>query len=136
MLKKRISDIVYEAASAPDKQMKIAILRKNDSPQLRGYLGLTMDKNAVWDLPEGAPPFKENKFPDSEIMMYTEFRRMYLFLKGGHPTLKPSKREGLFIGLLESLDAKDSKFLIEVVKAKKLPQGLTARAIKEAFFWL
>jgi hypothetical protein len=66
-------------------------------------------------------------------MLYTEARRLYLFLKGGNPNLTPFRREMLFINLLETVHPNDAKLLL-TVKEKKLPyKGLTLNLIKEAY---
>lgn len=46
--------------------------------------------------------------------------------------MKQTKRESLFINLLESLDPKEAKILIDA-KDKKLDLGLTKKVIDEVF---
>jgi hypothetical protein len=65
-------------------------------------------------------------------MLYTEARRLYLFLKGGNPNLTSFRRETLYITLLETVHPDDAKLLL-AIKEKKLPyKGLTLNFIKEA----
>jgi hypothetical protein len=65
-------------------------------------------------------------------MLPAELRRMYLFIDGGAPNLKPVRRESLWIELLECVDPEDAK-LLNLIKDKKLPEGLTADTVKKAF---
>ena len=132
-IRQKISSIVEQAATAKTPEEKIHILRYHDHPALRGYLGMTIDPNCKWALPPGAPPFKPCALPNVEMALYNEFRRMYIFIEGKYPGLKSGRRETLFGTLLEALDPKDAEFLINVVKDKKLPKGLTPKIIKEAF---
>jgi hypothetical protein len=133
MIPRKISEIVAEAAEMPYKEDKIARLRAYDHPALRGYLRMALDPNMKMALPEGRPPFKPSKVPDLESVLYREFRRMYIFFPGGNTNLKPGRREQLFITFLESLDPKEADFILDVVKAKKLPEGLDEATIWEAF---
>ena len=62
-----------------------------------------------------------------------EARRLYLFIEGGHPTLKQTRREQLFIELLEILNPEDAKLLCNI-KDKKMPyKGITYNLTKEVF---
>ena len=134
MIPRLISDIVKEAAMAQTKEDKIQILRSN----LRGdalpiYLRLAIDRNIKWLIPEGAPNYTPSPHPDTEYVAYNEARRLYIFLEGGQPNLRQSRREQLFIQLLETMHPRDADFLINVVKDHKLPEGLTEKVIREAF---
>lgn len=128
-----ISEILQNASKLTKKEEKIEYLRTNYNPVLGNILKYTFNKEYVWDLPPGDPPYKPNEFPDSHGMLYTEARKLYLFLRGGNPNLTPFKREMLFINLLETVHPEDAKLLLSV-KDKKLPyKGLTLNLIKEAY---
>ena len=108
-------------------------LYKNDSPALRAILKYAYDPKVKFILPEGAPPYKQNQLPDLQSVLYSELRKLYLFVEGGNPNLKQTRREYLFIQLLENLDKEDAE-LIVAVKDKKIPyKGITAKLVKEAF---
>lgn len=128
-----IFQILEKAAEQKAAADKIAILQQNAGPALYTILKYTYDPNIVWDLPEGAPPYKPCPFPAQEMRLHSEIRRLYLFIKGGNPNLTKLRRESLFIELLESIHPSDAELLVHV-KDKKLPyKGLTAKVIKEAF---
>ena len=62
---------------------------------------------------------------------------MFNFLKGGNNTLSKTRKETLFIQILEGLHQTEAELLI-AVKEKKLNnmyKGLTANLVKEAFGW-
>lgn len=133
---KYIHKIVDEAAAIRTKQEKINFLRKNGHPIIINYLRMACDKNLQWALPEGAPPYtcKKEAQRDSEFMLYNEYKWICrVFLKGGHPTLTDRRRQQLFQAFLEDLHEGDAKFFIDVVKAKKLPKGLSKKILDEAW---
>ena len=63
-------------------------------------------------------------------MLYSEMRRMYVFLEGKSNVSKV-RREQLFIEILEQLDPDDAKLLLEV-KARKI-KGVSKNVVKQAF---
>ena len=128
-----IAEILEQASKLTKKDEKIDFLRKNYSTALATVLKYALDPNIVWALPDGDPPYKKNPYTDQETMLYSEARRLYLFIEGGNPNLTNMKREMLFIGLLESIAQKDAE-LILAAKNKKIPyKGITANLIEEAF---
>lgn len=128
-----ISEILRKANDAPDDASRVAILLQHDSPTLRNMLELALDPRVKWALPEGNPPFKPNDLVDQQHRLYTEMRKMYLFLEGGNPNLNQTRREYLFIELLETLDPEDAK-LVLAAKDKKIPySNITAKVVATAF---
>ena len=125
---------ILEKASEPKAVAdRIAILHQHNSGALQTILKYAYDPNIVWDLPEGAPPYKPCPYPAQEMRLFAEIRRLYLFIKGGNPNLNKLRRETLFIELLESIHPEDAKLLL-VVKEKNLPyKSLNAKVINEAF---
>ena len=63
-------------------------------------------------------------------MLYSEMRRMYVFLEGKSNVSKV-RREQLFIEILEQLDPDDALLLLEV-KARKI-KGVSKNVVKQAF---
>lgn len=132
-MKLGISEILRMANDAQDEHARLHILRMNDSPTLRNMLNLALNKNVVWQLPDGIPPYKPNDLVDQQHRLYTEMRKMYLFIEGGSPNLKQLRRETLFIELLESLDPEDAK-LVLAAKDKHFPyNNITVELVNTAF---
>jgi hypothetical protein len=133
-MKLGFSEILKLAAEQKTEEDKIQILRQHGSEQLCTLINLAFDKNAPWDLPEGDPPYTPNPYPDQQNRLQAEFRRLYLFMKGGNDNLSKTKRESLFIGLLESIDPEDAKLLL-AVKSNKLPyKGLPKSLFAKAWY--
>lgn len=132
-MKLGIAEILKKASEQPTRDEKIDMLRKHDTPALRTLVKYALDPSIKWDLPKGKPPFKPIPYLDQEGRLYSEVRRLYLFVEGGNPNLSKVKREALFIQLLESITPADAELLC-AVKDKKIPyKGLTAKIFQEAF---
>ena len=132
-------EILTKVNNAKDKPAKIAVLKKHDSVPLRQVLKGAFDPNIIWDLPEGTPPFNRNDAPagTEHTSLHTEARRLWHFVKGADDKLKKSKKEMMFIQLLEGLQEDDADLMI-AVKEKSLNKrykGLTDAVVKEAFGW-
>ncbi len=124
---------ILEAASRLEHNEKIGYLRKNDSAPLRQVLEYAFDKRIEWELPPGKPPYTPCAFLDQEGMLYSEMKKMYLFIKGGNPGLKQLKRESIFLQLLESIPQADADLLC-AVKDHIMPfDGITEDVVREAF---
>lgn len=65
-----------------------------------------------WDLPSGAPPYKPSDADILPARLHQQARKLYLFWKGGHPTLTRTRREAMFIELLENVEPDDAELLI------------------------
>ena len=98
---KSIGTILMEVEEAGTRKEKISVLRKNDHIAFRVFLRMMFDESIVWMLPEGVPEYTPNNQFDCEGVLYNEMRKMYLFMKGGNDSLKPLRREMMFIQLLE-----------------------------------
>ena len=118
--------ILADVAKAKNKKDKKEILLKHgNNGALREILKYTYDPNIKFLLPPGNPPYK-SVVDESEnpTYLYGLVRKLYLFVEGGNPNLKPNRREYLFIELLESIQVKDKKLKCN---------GLTYNLVKETF---
>ena len=132
-MKLGVAEILKKASEITDENQRIDWLRKNNSVALESMLRGAYDPKIVWLLPEGAPPYKVNDLVDQQNRLYTEARKLYLFIEGGNPNLKQLRREALFIELLETLDPEDAKLLL-AVKEKHIPYpGVTKEVVAKAF---
>ena len=134
-----LSEILTKVNNAKVKEEKVKILKQNDSVPLRQILKGAFDPKIEWDLPEGTPPYKENEAPagTEHTVLYTESKRLWHFIKGADPKLSKTRKEMMYIQMLEGLHADEAKLLINV-KEKNLNntyKGLTDAVVKEAFGW-
>ena len=134
-----ISEIFQKVNNAKTKPEKINILKTNDSEALRTVCKMSFDPKISSELPEGSPPFIENEAPEGteHTKLYTEYKKLYRFCKGGDPKLQSMRRETLFVQMLEGLHKDEAKVLI-LAKDKILHRkykGLSDAVVKEAFNW-
>ena len=134
-----MSEIAMKVNNAKDKPRKLKVLQEHDSVPLRQVLKGAFDPKIEWLLPPGDVPYTANDAPvgTEHTLLQMEAKRLYLFTKGGDNTLSSTKREVLFIQILEGLCAEEAAFLVSVVN-KRLNndyKGFTANLVKDAFNW-
>ena len=132
-------EIATKVNNAKDKPRKLKVLQENDSVALRQVLKGAFDPKIEWLLPKGDVPYTANDAPvgTEHTLLQQEAKRLYLFTKGGDGSLSNTKREIIFIQMLEGLCAEEAAFLVSVVN-KRLNndyKGFTANLVKDAFNW-
>jgi hypothetical protein len=128
-----VAEFLEKVGKLRKTQEKVNALKANDSYILRVVLQGAFDPTVKWLLPEGEPPYKPNDLQDQEHVLINEAKKILYFVEGFHDTLPSTKREQMFIELLERIDPKDAKLLCSI-KEKKLPfNGITVQHVKEAF---
>lgn len=115
---------ILEKTSQQLEEARGEYIRKHWNPSLGQLIRFAYDATFQWNLPEGHPPYVENPHLDQESNLYTELKRMYIFMKGSGDHIPQFKKELLFGGMLESLSRADAKLLI-AAKDGVLPYGIT-----------
>ena len=110
------------ASLLPTEEEQGAFIRKNFNETLRQWLKVAFLPEYVFDLPEGAPPYTPSAYLDQESNLYSETRRLYIFMVGSGDHVKQKQKESNFVQLLENLSPDDAVFLL-AVKEKSLPFG-------------
>ena len=133
------SEIATKINNAKDKPRKLKVLQEHDSVALRQVLKGAFHPDIEWLLPPGDVPYTANPAPlgTEHTVLSQEAKRLYLFTKGGDDTISNTKRETLFIQMLEGLCAEEAEFLVAVVnqKVNNKYKGFTANLVKDAFNW-
>ncbi len=127
-----ISEILENAGKLETPAEKIMYLRKNYNEPLTTVLRYAYHPDLKFLLPDTDPPYAPLSTNEGHGMLYHEARKLYLFVEGGNPNLKQSKREVLFVQLLESVDPQDAVLLLSV-KNKRLPYDIGYDIVEEAF---
>ena len=134
-MKLLISEVIKKASNAKTKAEKIKILRDNNTQALRSVFKWNFEPNIISDIPEGEVPFTPNDAPigTEHTVLEREYTKLWRFIKGAN-SLKASKREELFIQLLEGLHESEAE-IICLVKDKSLQSKyrITHAVVKEAF---
>lgn len=130
-----LSEILTRVNNAKTKPAKVKILKEENCLPLRQILIWAFDPNVESAIPNGKPPFIENDAPagTEHTTLRQSADKLYRFVKGGEDKLESTRRETMFIQLLEGLH-KDEAELLCNVKDKKLSQvykGLSSTVVKE-----
>ena len=134
-----ISEILEKVSKVKTKKQKVDILREHDHQSLRMVIKSSFDPKIEWALPEGEVPYTRNEAPEGteHSSLSYESRKLYHFIRGGNSKINQSKRETMFVQMLEGLHESEAKLICNA-KEKKLHQtykGLSANVVREAFDW-
>lgn len=132
-----MSEIFELVDKAKTKQEKVNILKKYETPALRGYLKMNFHNEVDLGLPEGEPPYKkqpDRPIGEHESKLLSEYRRFYIWLDP-KTQLPKVKKETLFIEMLEALHISEAEDMV-LIKDKKLQKKyktLKEDIVREAF---
>ena len=134
-----ISEILDKVSKLKTKKEKVAWLKDQNTDGLRVVIISSFDPKIKWLLPEGDVPFRRNDAPagTEHTDLHMESRKLYHFIEGGNYDITQTKRETLFIQVLEGLQESDADVLV-AAKEKSLHRkfkGLSDNVVKEAFDW-
>tara|TARA_Y100000592_G_scaffold63062_1_gene98362 strand:+ start:5314 stop:5766 length:453 start_codon:yes stop_codon:yes gene_type:complete len=130
------SEILQAVSSAKTKASKINLLREYRNPALVSLLIWNFDESIKSSVPDGEVPYTQSDKPigDGISRLASNQRMFYNFVEGGNVDLTRTRRESLFIELLESLH-KDEAELLCLVKDKKIGSKyrITRNVVAEAY---
>ena len=142
-----LSEILTKVHRAKTKDDKVRILKEENCRALQQICQWSFNPSIKSMIPEGIPPFVENDAPEGteHMLLRSEGDKLWHFVstdgKPANPNLQSTKRENMFIRLLEGLHKDEAKLLC-IVKEKKLHRekeggykGLSSEVVKEAFNW-
>ncbi len=131
-----ISEILRKVNNAKTKVEKSELLNKYNSQALRSLFIWNFDESITSAIPEGDVPFTKNMAPEGtdHTRLENEGRKFFYFIKGAS-TISQSKREQIFLGMIESLHPDEAEVLC-LVKDKNLQKKFTrvSRALIEETF--
>ena len=131
-----ISEILQKAHNAKTKEEKAQILRENESPALKKLLIWNFDESVKSVLPDGEVPYTPNDAPagTEHTRLVNEHRLFHNFVVGGNNDLAQTRKELMFIQMLEGLHETEAEVLC-LVKDKKLGKKyrITQNVVAEAF---
>jgi hypothetical protein len=131
-----LTEVLQKAHNAKTREEKIKILQENESPALKSILIWNYDESVESELPDGEVPYTPNEAPvgTEHTRLAKEYRILYNFVKGGNYDISKTRKETMFIQLIEGLH-KDEAELLCLVKDKKLgtKYRITHNVVKDAF---
>ena len=124
-------EIFEKCQELKTRDERLALCKANDSFAVRTILQLAYNKKIKLDLPEGAPPFNEDKGPEGlQPVNINKALKPLGQLSTFRKDIPKIKKERIFIGILESLHPKDAEVLV-MAKDKKFHKTYTK--VTEAF---
>ena len=127
-----IFEVIQKASKATKKADKIKVLKENDSFALRTILQGTYNKNIIFGLPEGEPPYEPCDAHNAPSNLFKRSNQFANFVGRKAQELGAIKRERFFIQLLESIHPEDAKIVLQM-KAKKPFKGISSALVKEVY---
>ena len=134
-----VSEILTKVSKLKSKKEKVAWLKEQNTNGLRMVIKSSFDPKIKWLLPEGDVPFTRNDAPEGteHTDLHMEASKIFHFLEGGNNDITQSKRETLFIQMLEGLQENDADVLVSAMNKSlhRKFKGLSDNVVKEAFDW-
>ena len=144
------SEICTKVNNAKDKGAKIKVLREHRTKALEQFMKAALCPEIEWMLPAGDVPFMANDAPEgtdhgllsqhmNKMHNYVQLNRDKLKMDPviGNPDLNKTKREMMFIQMLEGLHESEAYLLIDAKNKNinKKYKGLNAATVCEAYEW-
>jgi hypothetical protein len=115
---------------------KVELLKEHRTEALTAVLIWNFDESIISLLPEGQVPFNKNEVPvgTDHTSLRKEWRNLYHFVKGGNDSLSKTRRESMFIQILEGLHPQEADILC-LVKDKVLQSKykITHDVVRQAY---
>ena len=130
------TEILDLVSSQRTKKQKIEVLQEYRNEALVSLLIWNFDDTCFSALPAGGVPYTPNEAPagTEHTSLRQEVRHFYNFVQGGNPSLSKTRREAIFIQILETLHPDEAQLLVSV-KDKCLEDfyNLTQEVVAEAY---
>lgn len=131
-----ISEVLQKISNAKTKKEKIALLVKYKTPALQSILIWSYDESVKSMVPVGDVPYTPNNTPEGteHTLLFHEYKKLFHFVKGGNDKLNQTRREMMFVQLLEGLHESEAK-IVCLAKDKQLNKRykITKACISEAY---
>jgi len=132
-MKQYVFEVLEDVTKARTRDEKVRVLKENESWALKDIIRGSMDSKIIWNLPEGAPPYRPAPAHSHPANLLRENKKFRYFAKGGlGDKMAAVKRESIFIGILEGVHPEDAKLVISMVNKEKI-KGLSRPVVEEAF---
>ena len=128
---------IFELVSKQrSKAKKVEVLKEQRCDALTALLIWNFDDSIISLLPEGEVPYEKNEVPvgTDHTSLRKEWKNLYHFGKGGNDSLSKTRRESMFIQILEGLHPHEADVLC-LVKDKKLAAQykITRDVVEQAY---
>ncbi len=129
-------EILAEVSKARSRDKKVELLKEHRNDALTAILIWNFDDTVISLLPDGVVPYNKSEAPlgTDHTSLRKEWRNLYHFVKGGNDSLSKTRRESMFIQMLEGLHPDEADILC-LVKDKELGKKfkLTKPVVESAY---
>lgn len=114
-------EILAEVSKARSRDKKVELLKEHRNDALTAILIWNFDDTVISLLPDGVVPYNKSEAPlgTDHTSLRKEWRNLYHFVKGGNDSLSKTRRESMFIQILEGLHPDEADILC-LMKDKEL----------------
>ena len=131
-----VHEVLEQVSKQRTKAKKVEVLKEHRSDALVSLLIWNFDDTVISMLPDGEVPYERSSVPlgTDHTSLRKEYRNLYHFVKGGNDSLSKTRRESMFIQMLEGLHPTEADILC-LVKDKNLGQKykINRALIEEAY---
>ena len=131
-----VHEVLEQISKQRTKAKKVELLKEYRSDALVSLLIWNFDDTVISMLPDGEVPYERSEVPlgTDHTSLRKEYRNLYHFVKGGNDSLSKTRRESMFIQMLEGLHPTEADILC-LVKDKLLATKykITRAVIEEAY---
>ena len=131
-----VHEVLEQISKQRTKAKKVELLKEYRSDALVSLLIWNFDDSVISMLPDGEVPYERSEVPlgTDHTSLRKEYRNLYHFVKGGNDSLSKTRRESMFIQMLEGLHPTEADILC-LVKDKLLgtKYKITRAVIEEAY---
>ena len=131
-----VHEILAEVSKQRTVAKKVEVLQKYRNDGLTAILIWNFDETVLSMLPDGEVPFNKNEVPigTDHTTLRREWKNLYHFVKGGNDKLSKTRRESMFIQMLEGLHPEEAD-IICLVKDKALESKykITKEQVSKAY---
>jgi hypothetical protein len=133
-----IPDVFEQVKKKRKRDERIAVLQSHDSPSLRQILYVAFHPDVVVALPNSRPDFEKSIVPTGYDYshLHQVARKLKVLIKDypGYENLRQSKRENLFIQMLESISPDEAELLLQICIDRKVKQrSINVKLVSDAF---
>ena len=131
-----VHEILELVSSKRTIDQKVSTLQEYRTDALTAILIWNFDDSVISLLPEGNVPYERNEVPvgTDHTSLRQEWKNMYHFVKGGNDSLSKTRRETMFIQMLEGLHPEEAE-IVCLIKDKGLGNKykISKQVVEKAF---
>lgn len=116
-----VHEVLEQVSKQRSAAKKVEALKEHRSDALVSLLIWNFDDTVISMLPDGEVPYNKSEAPlgTDHTSLRKEYRNLYHFVKGGNDGLSKTRRESMFIQMLEGLHPEEAD-IVCLVKDKAL----------------